>query len=77
MSDALRLFSGIDFLHLAPAQSLLCRALPALEWPKRFNVRAARSIVMRIDPPRRRTLAARKLEALLAPQATWRDRRSR
>jgi hypothetical protein len=55
----------IDFLYLTPARSKLFRALPALEWPKRFSVRAARAIVKRIDPPRRRTLVARKLEELL------------
>jgi len=56
----------IDFLYLTPARSNLFRALPELEWPKRFGVSAARSIVKRIDPPRRRTLVARKLEKLLA-----------
>jgi Predicted transcriptional regulator len=56
----------VDFLYLTPARSKLFRALPELEWPRRFRVRTARSIVRRIDPPRRRTLVARKLEELLA-----------
>ncbi len=55
----------IDFLYLAPARSRLFRALPELEWPRRFSVRTARSIVNRIEPVRRRTLVARRLEELL------------
>jgi predicted transcriptional regulator of viral defense system len=55
----------VDFLYLTPARSNLFRALPELEWPKRFGVSAARAIVKRIEPPRRRTLVSRKLEALL------------
>ena len=55
----------IDFLYLKPARSRLFRALPELEWPKRFRVGAARAIVKRIEPLRRRTLVARTLEALL------------
>ena len=55
----------VDFLYLTPARSKLFRALPELEWPRRFSVSAARAIVKRIEPSRRRTLVARKLEALL------------
>lgn len=55
----------VDFLYLAPARSQLFRALPELEWPKRFSVRRARAIVNGIEPPRRRTLAVRRLDALL------------
>ena len=55
----------VDFLYLAPARSKLFRALPELEWPKRFSVRAARAIVKRIEPVRRRTLVSRALERLL------------
>lgn len=55
----------IDFLYLTPARSNLFRALPELEWPKRFSVRAARSIVKRIEPVRRRTLVSRALDRLL------------
>ena len=55
----------VDFLYLTPARSQLFRALPELEWPTRFRVSAARAIVRRIEPSRRRTLVARKLEALL------------
>jgi len=40
----------VDFLYLTPARSNLFRVLPELEWPKRFSVRAARSIVKRIEP---------------------------
>jgi predicted transcriptional regulator of viral defense system len=55
----------VDFLYLSPARSNLFRALPELEWPKRFSVRAARAIVKRIEPVRRRTLVSRALERLL------------
>jgi len=55
----------VDFLYLAPARSKLFRALPELEWPKRFSVRAARAIVKRIEPVRRQTLVSRGLERLL------------
>ena len=56
----------VDFLSLTPARSNLFRALPELEWPKRFSVRRARSIVKRIEPVRRRTLVSRVLDGLLA-----------
>ena len=55
----------VDFLYLTPARSKLFRALPELEWPKRFNARRARAIVERIVPTRRRTLVTRRLDALL------------
>jgi predicted transcriptional regulator of viral defense system len=55
----------VDFLYLTPTRSKLFRALPELEWPRRFRASVARSIVRRIVPSRRRTLVARKLEELL------------
>jgi predicted transcriptional regulator of viral defense system len=55
----------VDFLYLRPARSKLFRALPELEWPRRFSVRTARAIVKRIEPARRRTLVSRALERLL------------
>jgi predicted transcriptional regulator of viral defense system len=55
----------VDFLYLTPARSQLFRALPELEWPHRFSIRVARSIVKRIDSVSRRTLVGRKLEELL------------
>jgi hypothetical protein len=55
----------IDFLYLSPARSSVFRALPELEWPKRFSIRTARAIVARIQPARRRTLVSRGLERLL------------
>ena len=54
----------IDFLYLAPARSKLFRALPEQEWPARFSIRAARAIVNRIEPVRRRTLVSRALDRL-------------
>jgi predicted transcriptional regulator of viral defense system len=55
----------VDFLYLTPARSKLFRALPEIEWPRQFSVRAARAIVNRVEPARRRTLVARRLDALL------------
>jgi predicted transcriptional regulator of viral defense system len=55
----------IDFLYLTPARSRLFRALPELEWPRKFRVGVARAMVRRIEPTRRRTLVARKLDQLL------------
>jgi predicted transcriptional regulator of viral defense system len=55
----------IDFLYLTPARSNLFRALPELEWPGRFSVRRARSIVKRIEPAGRRTLVSRAFERLM------------
>jgi predicted transcriptional regulator of viral defense system len=63
----------VDFLYLTPARSRLFRALPELEWPTRFRVRAARAIVTRITSSRRRTLVARKLEELLETRPAWRS----
>jgi predicted transcriptional regulator of viral defense system len=55
----------VDFLYLTPARSRLFRALPELEWPRRFSVRKARAIVERVEPERRRTRVSGSLEALL------------
>lgn len=61
----------IDFLYLTPARSKLFRALPELEWPTGFGVRAARAMVKRIAPVSRRTLVSRALERL------WEGRHTR
>jgi predicted transcriptional regulator of viral defense system len=55
----------VDFLYLTPARSQLFRALPELEWPRRFSARRARALVRRVEPARRRTLVTRRLDALL------------
>ncbi len=55
----------LDFLYLTPARSKLFRALPEIEWPARFSASRARAMVRRIEAARRRTLVARRLEALL------------
>jgi predicted transcriptional regulator of viral defense system len=55
----------VDFLYLTPARSQLFRALPELEWPRRFSARRARAVVRRVEPARRRTLVTRRLDALL------------
>ena len=56
----------VDFLYLTPARSKLFRALPELEWPKRFRAGVARDMVRRIEPARRRAFVAAKLDALLS-----------
>jgi hypothetical protein len=55
----------VDFLYLTPARSKLFRALPELERPARFSASRARAMGRRIESARRRTLVARRLEALL------------
>ena len=55
----------VDFLYLMPARSRLFRAIPEIEWPRRFSVRTARGVVARIEPRHRRVLVARKLDDLL------------
>lgn len=55
----------VDLLYLGPARSGLFRALPEVEWPSRFDARAARAIVDRIRSPSRRSAVARRLEELL------------
>ena len=59
----------VDFLYFAPARSRLFRALPELDLPRTFSARLARSIVRRIEPPRRRTRVSRALERLLESRA--------
>lgn len=56
----------VDVLYLAPARSKLFRALPELEWPRRFRAGVARDIVRRVEPARRRAFVAAKLDALLS-----------
>ncbi len=70
----------VDFLYLSPTRSRLFRALPEVELPARFGVRAARSIVERIPSAVRRTVVSRKLDEVLAaargrkPRAALMDR---
>jgi hypothetical protein len=55
----------VDFLYLAPARSMLFRALPELELPRGFSVGRARAMTKRIESPRRRTMVARALERVI------------
>jgi predicted transcriptional regulator of viral defense system len=55
----------VDFLYLAPARSMLFRALPELELPRGFSARRARAMTKRIESPRRRTMVVRALERAL------------
>jgi hypothetical protein len=55
----------VDLLYLTPARSRLFRALPEVEWPKGFQVNAARAMVTRIGSVQRRALVSRKFEDLL------------
>jgi predicted transcriptional regulator of viral defense system len=56
----------VDFLYLTPARSRLFRALPEIEWPKRFRVAVARDMVRQIASARRRAFVAAKLDELLS-----------
>jgi hypothetical protein len=58
----------VDFLYLGPARSMLFRALPELELPRRFNARLARAMTGRIESARRRVMVERALERVLARQ---------
>ena len=55
----------VDFLYLAPARSMIFRALPEVELPRGFSVSRARTMTERIEFPRRRTMVARALERVL------------
>jgi len=55
----------VDFLYLGPARSRLFRALPELDLPRRFSLRAARAIVTRIESARRRAFVSRALDRLI------------
>ena len=55
----------VDFLYLAPARSMLFRALPEVDLPRGFSARRARAMTKRIESPRRRTMVARALACIL------------
>ena len=52
----------VDFLYLAPARSMLFRALPELELPRGFSLRRARVMAERITSESRRTMVSRSLD---------------
>lgn len=58
----------VDLLYLRPAKSHLFRALPEIEWPKKFKPDTARRMISRIAACRRRNMARRYFEDL------WRSR---
>jgi hypothetical protein len=58
----------VDFLYLAPARSMLFRALPEVDLPRGFSTRLARAITARIESARRRMMVVRSLQRILARQ---------
>ena len=56
----------LDVLYLSAAKSRLFARLPELELPRGFDVRACRRWIRRIPAPYRRTMVARRLDAILA-----------
>jgi hypothetical protein len=58
----------IDFLYLSNARSRLFASLPELYLDEGFDSRAARRWIARIPDRRRRTMARRRLDAILAAQ---------
>ena len=56
----------VDFLYLSPTRGRLFAALPELGLPGGFRRSVARSFIRRIPEGRLRTIAANKLEDLLA-----------
>ncbi len=55
----------VDFLYLAPTRTRLFAALPELELPARFNVRAARQWMARIPAGRMRTMVERAFQRVV------------
>jgi predicted transcriptional regulator of viral defense system len=55
----------LDVLYLSPARSRLFSALPEVELPRDFSGRRARAMISRIPSARRRSLVARRFDALL------------
>jgi len=55
----------VDVLYLSPTRSRIFSALPEVELPKGFGIRAARRMVDRIPDARRREMVHRRLEPLL------------
>ena len=58
----------VDFLYLAPARSMLFRALPEVDLPRGFSTRLARAMTARIESARRRMMVVRSLQRILARQ---------
>jgi len=59
----------IDFLYLSPARTRLFRALPELEFSRRFKVNEARKIIRRIRFVRRRNHVNRLFEKIWKARA--------
>ena len=59
----------VDFLYLSSTRGRLFAALPEVEMPRGFRPSVARSFIRRIPEGRLRTIAAKKLEDLLAGKA--------
>ena len=56
----------VDLFYLSSTSTRFFSSLPEIEFPRRFQRRVARGWVARIPSQRLRTLADRRLEALLA-----------
>ena len=55
----------LDVLYLSAARSRLFARLPEIELPRRFDVRECRRWIARIPAPYRRTMVARRLDAIV------------
>lgn len=55
----------LDFLYLSPAKSRLFGALPELELPQRFSVKAAQQLIRGVQSGKRRTLLERRFKELI------------
>jgi len=62
----------VDFLYLAPARSMLFRALPEVELPRGFSARRAGAMTRRIKSPRRRVMVVRSLARILGAETARR-----
>jgi predicted transcriptional regulator of viral defense system len=55
----------MDFLYLSQAKSRLFTALPEVEFPPKFNIKWAQSMIQKITDTRRRTLVLSRFNRLL------------
>ena len=56
----------VDILYLGQARSKLFEALPEVEFPRRFDVKRANGMILKIADPRRREYALNRFHRLLA-----------
>lgn len=56
----------LDLLYLSPARSRLFKKTPEIELPKRFRIKSARAMILRIPSSRRRTIVSGRFEGIIS-----------